>query len=205
MRFLDFKKQFAPFIVFSSNDIEKYYPDYNKMNLVNWQKMHLITKIRNGWYCFTDADVNERFLFFVSNKIYSPSYVSLESALSFYGVIPEGVFSVQAVSTLKTNDFRTPFGNFQYKSFKNEMFFGYQLLTFGEYSVRMADLEKAVLDYLYLKTNVRRFDFDDFRWNKKLLQEKINIPKLKSYANFINSKTLLAQTNRFIQYSDDNA
>ncbi len=107
MNYLDFKNRLSPHIIFSTNDIEFYFPKFNRMNLVRWQQSNLIIKLRNEWYCFQESIVEEKFLFSISNKIYQPSYVSLESALSYYGIIPEGVFMIQGISTLKTNNSAT--------------------------------------------------------------------------------------------------
>ena len=75
------------------------------MNLVNWQRKGYVQKLRNGWYRFSDETVNEQLLYLIANKIYNPSYVSFESAFSFYGIIPEGVFSILSATSQKNSQF----------------------------------------------------------------------------------------------------
>ena len=70
--------------------------------------------IINKWYLFNETVVDEAILFRINNCIYKPSYVSLESALSYYHLIPEGVYSQQAVTTRKTMNYQTPAGTFKW-------------------------------------------------------------------------------------------
>lgn len=191
MRFPDFKKEFNSYPLFSVREIEKSYPNWNKMNLRNWQKKNYILKLRNNWYTFTDRDVNEYFLFYAANKIYSPSYISLESALNYYGLIPEVSFSISSVTTLKTEHFTNDLGNFIYSSFKKEYFFGYALITYDNYIIKIASIEKAVLDFLYLRRDIRTFDdIESLRINADLFNEKVDKKKLLNYSHLFNSKVL---------------
>jgi predicted transcriptional regulator of viral defense system len=174
------------------------------MNLFHWQQSGFIIKLRNEWYCFTDNNTVESFLFSISNKIYQPSYISLETALSFYGVIPEGVFIIQGISTLKTNQFHNTQGNFRYKHIKTKLFFGYQIIKFGQFTIKIADLEKTILDSLYYNTQLETIqDFYDLRWNKNSLKEKLNKDKLNDYVNQINSKIISRKVKILLQYIDD--
>jgi len=204
MNYIDFKNKLTPHVIFSTNDIEFYFPKFNRMNLFHWQQSGFIIKLRNEWYCFTDNNTVESFLFSISNKIYQPSYISLETALSFYGVIPEGVFIIQGISTLKTNQFHNTQGNFRYKHIKTKLFFGYQIIKFGQFTIKIADLEKTILDSLYYNTQLETIqDFYDLRWNKNSLKEKLNKDKLNDYVNQINSKIISRKVKILLQYIDD--
>ncbi|MBS8122307.1 type IV toxin-antitoxin system AbiEi family antitoxin domain-containing protein [Candidatus Vampirococcus lugosii] len=111
-------------------------------------------------------------LYFASNKIYQPSYISLESAFSYYGIIPEQVFTINGVSTKKTNYFKTDFGVFNYKKINPKLFFGYNIISLKENKVLIASLEKAILDYFYLYDNIKStVDFEYLRWNKDILKK----------------------------------
>lgn len=171
MKFIDFRQQLLSFSLFSLQDIRKIDPDFDSRRLVEWQKAAYIKKVINGWYVFSGQGVDELFCFLVSNRIYSPSYISLERVLSMHSVIPEGVFSFTAVSPRKTNQFHTCLGHFSYRHLKPELMFGYGLqeTSWGHY--RRADIEKAILDFLYLHPNVQtKDDFDALRWNVDALR-----------------------------------
>ncbi len=151
MNYLEFKQILEPFCVFSVREIYKQFDDFDRRRLVEWQKKGYIIKIRNGYYCFSDWENVKDFRFFVGTKINNPSYISLESALSWYGFIPEGVFQITLCTTLKTNEFNTPVGNFSYKHLKPEMFYGYHLKDFKEYHYPFAFQRKLFwIIYIYI-------------------------------------------------------
>src|SRR5579864_6761878 len=102
MRYLDLKNQLNDFIVFSLKDIRKLDSSFYNRRLSEWRRKGYIKMVRRGYYIFSDLKLSEDVLFLIANRIYSPSYVSLESALSYYGLIPEGVLSITSVSTRKT-------------------------------------------------------------------------------------------------------
>ena len=192
MKFLDFKTQLSPFRVFSIKDIEKLYPDFNKMNLVNWQKKNYITKLRNGYYRFNDLSPDESELFFVANKIYQPSYISLETALSYYGFIPEGVFSIQSISTQKTQTFKNTLGTFRYYNTKPSAYLGYKLIGINDLTIRMASPEKALLDTFHIRHKVKNFDdLAGLRLNNSIIKEMADFDKMMNYALLFGAKYLV--------------
>jgi predicted transcriptional regulator of viral defense system len=196
MHFLDFKKQFENYPIFSTREIKKIFPEWNKMNLRNWQQKNYILKLRNNWYAFTDKSIDEHFLFYIANKIYSPSYISMDTALYHYGFIPEAVFSIQSVSTLKTMNFSNKYGHFYYSNIKKDNFFGYKLLTENNITVKIADVEKAVLDFLYLRKDIKRpEDIKSLRFNIDEIKKQIDFDKIIKYADILNSKILNKKLN----------
>ncbi len=196
MQFIEFKKKFDKYPVFSVQEIEKIYPNWNRMNLRNWQQKRYILKLRNNWYSFTDWEFDEYFLFYAANKMYNPSYISLESALYYYGFIPEASFSISSISTLKTERFSNDLGNFVYSSIKREYFFGYELIIHDNITVKMAGMEKAILDFLYMRKDIKSFeDIKSLRLNSLLINEKIDKEKLIDYAYSFNSKILIRKLN----------
>lgn len=195
-----FKEIMNSFLVFSTKDILKYFPNFDKKNLVNWQKKGYIIKIRNNFYCFSDTTINEEFLYLVANTIYQPSYLSFETALSYYNIIPEGVYILTSATTTKTNEFSTPIANFSYRNFKSNLFFGYRLITYKNQYFKMASLEKTVLDYLYLNSQINEIDdFDLLRWNKEELK-LLDIDLFNSYLNLFNSNKLNKRAKNFLNY-----
>jgi predicted transcriptional regulator of viral defense system len=79
---VEFQIKMRPFRVFSVWDVKKQFPSMNPMNLVRWQKKGYISKLRNKWYAFNDAESNENIEWLAANLIYAPSYISLHTALS---------------------------------------------------------------------------------------------------------------------------
>ena len=74
-----------------------------------------IIHIRRGLYCL--AEKHRRHLlhpFELAQKIYGPSYISFESALSYHGLIPEAVHAVTSASFKRSREFQTPLGNFSF-------------------------------------------------------------------------------------------
>lgn len=201
MIYLDFKKSLSPYRVFSLSDVNKIWPQFNYMNLLHWQKKGYIVKLRNGWYKFNDAINDETELFYIANKIYSPSYVSLESALHYHKLIPEGVFSVRSVTTLKTAQYNTTYSLFTYTNIKNAGYFGIQLVPSGNSVFKMAEPEKAILDYLYLNPRIKTIeDLEELRLNTPLLREKLNESKLEAYAGLFGSKILMLKVEMFKKF-----
>jgi predicted transcriptional regulator of viral defense system len=204
MVYFEFEQQFSPYQILSLNEIEKSYPGFNRMNLVNWQRKGYVQKLRNGWYRFNGETVNEQMLYLIANKIYSPSYVSFETAFSYYGIIPEGVFSITSATSQKTACFTNELGTFNYTSLKANLMFGYDLVRFRNQSFKMSQLEKAILDYVYIHHNLTTVDdFAELRLNKIILQKDLNRERLDGYLSIFNSKVLNQRINLFKQYIND--
>lgn len=198
--YLKFQQKLSSYPLFSIDDVLKYFPSFDRKSLVRWQGKGYIKKIRNKFYFFSGTELNESFLFLVANKIYKPSYVSLESALAYYNIIPEGVFAVQSVSSIKTNSFNTVLGTFVYKHLKPSLLFGYKVSTSFQPHYKIASLEKAILDYLYLNYKLQsQDDFEMLRWNKEELKQ-INESVFDSYLTLYNSKALKNRADRLFKY-----
>lgn len=103
MRYTVFERYFRPFVVISLAEIRKREPLFDRRRLSEWQEKGLIKKLARGFYVFADEDLSEAELFLIANSIYSPSYVSLQSALSYHHLIPEGVYTLTSVSAKKNH------------------------------------------------------------------------------------------------------
>lgn len=123
------------------------------VQLSNWSRNGKVVRLRKGLYTLTDADRTVPLnVLWLANRLYEPSYVSLEYALSYYGLIPEAIGSITSVSTRKSKAFKTPLGLFRYSSLKTEDFFGFVSVdTPDKQAFWMATPEKAVLDFLHLR------------------------------------------------------
>jgi len=191
LTYFDFRNALIDFKVFSIGDAKKLFPGFDSKRLVEWQKKNYLRKLINKWYLFTEIPVDEILLFRISNCLYRPSYVSLESALSYYSLIPEAVYSQQAITTRKTTTYETPVGSFNYRSIKPELFFGYEILHKDKLPVMIAEAEKALLDYLYLTASLKTIkDIEALRFNYAEMQSRVDWKKLEKYALVFGSKTL---------------
>lgn len=206
MTFLEFQRTFSAFPVISVVEIGKAFPGFDRNALTRWQRKGYIEKIRSGYYRLAKPVAGEGELFFAANRIYAPSYVSLQSALSWYGFIPEGVFTVTSVSTLKTQSFETPLGHFSYRSVRKDLFFGYRMETFGDIRAKVAHPEKALLDFLYLTPHLCDADhFHELRLNFWEIQSQCNLKRLETYLKLFDSGALSARADKFIQFLKEHA
>ncbi|HLD00075.1 MAG TPA: hypothetical protein VJC11_03885 [Patescibacteria group bacterium] len=199
MIYLEFKRKLGDFIVFNLNDIRKIKADFDLRRLSEWQKKGYIQIIRRGYYMFGDRKLSEPILYLTANKIYPPSYVSFESALSHYGLIPEGVYTVTSASSKKTASFKTPIVEFSYRKLKAELMFGYRLEELPGQRYKIAEIEKAVLDYLYLNPKiVDEADFYEWRFNSQEFLAKADMEKLRQYAAAFKNKRLVARVEKLL-------
>lgn len=190
MKYIAFQKALKIFPVFSVSDIYKALPDFDNRRLVEWQNKGYILKIRRGYYCFADRLQSEGFLKYAANKIYNPSYVSLESGLAYYGLIPEETFMVTSVSSRNTAEFQTSIGNFRYRHFKKGLFFGYQLVSVDDIVYRIGEVEKVILDYLYF-SKIDSYDkMEGVRFNSFQIMEVVDFENLSEYQSVFKSKVL---------------
>ena len=186
MKYTHFKHKYQHLPVIRSKDIHEI--SENRQIVLNqlyrWQAQGLIVKLKRGIYLLNANDREiEPSRLFMANQLHAPSYVSLEYALNFYGLIPEKVADVTSVTTKKTTRLSTPEGTFIYQHVKPEAFRGFK--TFKDeagLTFFMALPEKAVTDFIYL--NLEKFKVDDLKifeqsyrfqnledLNKKLIME----------------------------------
>ena len=201
----EFRNELKAFPIFSIRVIEKHFPNFDTQRLVEWQNKGYIKKLRNRLYYFSDQKVNESFLYYTANKLYRHSYVSLESALSYYGFIPDGVFQITSCTTLKTNSFSTPVGHFSYRHIKPSLFLGYELDEWDDHRYAIASPEKALIDFLYLHSEVTKTqDIDALRWNPLEISNRISFEKLNEYETYIHSPALSKRINTLKAYLNAN-
>jgi len=129
---------------------------------------------------------------YFANRIYHPSYISLHSALSFYGMIPESVIQITSVTSLKTVAFTNEFGEYSYHTVKKEVMFGYDLkpIEDGRHLI-FATPEKALLDLLYLYPFYDSAkELEELRLDETFLNEDLNRDLLQEYASLFKNKAL---------------
>jgi predicted transcriptional regulator of viral defense system len=129
MRYIDLENLFKDFTIFSLSDIRRIDASFHRRRLNEWQDRGYIKKIIRGYYISSDLEIDEHVLFEIANRIYRPSYISLETALSYYHLIPESVYGISSASTRRTYTFKTPIGEFSYKTIKPQLFLVMTLLV----------------------------------------------------------------------------
>lgn len=94
--------------------------------------------------------------FVIAGMLHSPSHVSLESALSFHGIIPEAVFQVSSVTSARSRTYRTPIGVFSFQRVPlNYPKTGVQSLKLDKNSwAFVATPLRAIADLVYLRKEV---------------------------------------------------
>lgn len=201
MQYLELKKRFKDSLVFTLNDIKKIEPFFHRQRLNDWQNKGYIKKIIKGHYIFLDLEINDQVLFFIANKIFEPSYISLEMALSYYGLIPESVYEITSVSSKKTYAFKLPMAQFSYKKIKPELMFGYKLVNFNNHVFKIAEVEKAILDFFYINSKYKTMeDIEELRFSKDIFLEKVSLEKLKNYLKQFKSAALEKRINLFVDF-----
>ena len=145
--------------------------------LGRYTKNGLIRSPKRGWYYFVDNPPHE---YLLANKLYSPSYVSFETALAYYSIIPETVYSITSATTKATRDFEADGKRFRYMKIKQHTFTGYAKTD--DYLI--ADPEKALIDYAYFVALGKK------QINERLNTRKINKTKVRAYAEMFDNKKL---------------
>jgi predicted transcriptional regulator of viral defense system len=181
--------------LFTLADVKNLFPGENdktlKNNLTRWLHKGYLVRLRRDLYEFIEqgADVVVPDLY-IANKLYGPSYVSLETALSFYSMIPDIAAGVTSVTTRATRTFKNRHGSFFYRTCRGAAFKGYYLLRYDGFKVCIADKEKALVDFLYYRLRSgHAFNSEEDRLNRKMLK-KINWKRACYYAKLFNKKTI---------------
>jgi hypothetical protein len=123
----------------------------------------------------------------LANLIYGPSFISLEYALSYYGLIPEKVETVTSITSGRSRNFDTPVGRFSYVQITKERFsFGVTINNSGQGNWLITEPLKTLADKIWTDkrfkpTSISSYDsylYDDLRIDRSALKEYYNIEKL---------------------------
>ena len=166
------------------------YPRDIRRQLSRWRQTGKIYQLRRGLYSLAPPfqKVNPH-PFLVGNRMLPASYVSLQSALAYYGMIPEYVPVTTSVTTRRPYHWETPLGIFNFRHIQVDFFNGYRLENFNEkQQAFIASPEKALLDLIYLEsggetldylTELRLGNLNQLDWQLfKHLARRIEKPKL---------------------------
>lgn len=115
----------------------------------------ILTSLKKGLYLYHPLVQSRVSQENIANLLMGPSYVSLDYALSFWGVIPERVYTITSVTTKRSKLFQTSSGDFQYCFIPPKLFcFGVEIQTIDKNSFLIASKEKALCDKVFLSKKV---------------------------------------------------
>ena len=152
-----------------------------------------IIRLKRGLYvCSEKVTGKPLSLELIANRLLTPSYVSMTTALRYYGLIPEAVYVTQSMTIKETRKYDTPLGRFMFTHINREAFnIGIRNIEENGYSILIASPEKALCDLIantrslflrfqkealaYLEEDIR-FDMDVFHTlNPKIFEQYISV------------------------------
>ncbi len=172
MKYQEILRIFRNRPLFESRELDVFFdeaPEQIRARLSRWVAQGKLVQIRRGVYLLPEEFQTVRINpFNVANIIYRPSYISLHTALEFYGHLPEKVFENESITIHQTRKWHIPLGVFSYRSLDQKRFWGYYLHSSinnnkpSETAFFIAYPEKALLDLFYLSPG---------KWTVDCLQE----------------------------------
>jgi predicted transcriptional regulator of viral defense system len=126
-----------------------------RRQLSRWTQAGKVVQLRRGVYMLAAPyqQVSPH-PFLIANTLLPGSYISLQSALAHYGLIPEYVPRTLSLTTLRPSKWHTPLGDFRFQHIAPGLFFGYQKVRLaGGQEAFVALPEKALLDLIHLTPN----------------------------------------------------
>ena len=132
-----------------------------RLQLSRWVKAGRLLQLRRGLYALAPTWRKvEPHPFLVANRLQRGSFVSLQSALAFHGVIPEHVPVVTSVGPGRPETVHNPLGAFQFNHLTGRLFFGYSRMEVAARQFAfVASPEKALLDLIHLTPGADSKDY----------------------------------------------
>lgn len=177
--------------------IESLYPELKSTNKkVTWlEKQGVIIRLKRGLYVVNPEHSGKTLSSeLIANHLYTPSYISMSTALRYYGLIPEAVYVHQSMTVKHSRSFQTPVGSYDYKYISREAFsIGVRSMHKGDYAFLIASPEKALCDLIansskvnlrymkdveiYLEQDIR-MDMDEFyKMDETIFKDYIKVGK----------------------------
>lgn len=189
-------KEIGP-IPITASIIESLYPELKSANKkVAWlEKRGYIIRLKRGLYVVNPEHSGKTLSSeLIANHLYAPSYISMSTALRYYGLIPEAVYTHQSMTVKSARRFQTPIGNYDYKHIAVDAFsVGVTNVCKGDFTFLIASPEKALCDLIAhsSKVNLRfltdaenylmhdiRMDMDEFyKLDANIFEEYIKVGK----------------------------
>ena len=171
-----------------------------RVRLYEWRKAGKLLSLRRGMYAlaapYRRVAAHPALL---SNQLYTPSYLTVHWALSFYGLIPEKTVVYTAVTPRVPRTFENAFGDYHYSNLNQKFFFGYQALDMGGENVFVATPEKALLDLWHLQSGV--WDTDRMAEMRFQNFDVVSTGRLRDYAERFGSPRLKRAVSAWEQVS----
>lgn len=145
------------------------------------------SKLRKGLYCLADQIPSE---LSIANRLYAPSYLSFEFALSYHHLIPEVTYVMTSATSRPTRTLTALGKTFEYHRLKRVAFTGYEPMKVSTETILMATPEKALVDTLYY-VDLQKKDLND-RLDVRTLQWN----RAESYARLFERPSLLRLLRR---------
>lgn len=150
-----------------------------------------LLSLRRGLYVAgPELDLPAPDTLLIANHLRGPSYVSLESALSYWGMIPERVHEISSVTLKSSKTYTNQLGTFSYRNIAAPYYtFGIQRVELAPQQMALiASREKALCDKIVMTSGVllrsisqtKNFLFDDLRLDEHEMRE-LSIPTIQSW------------------------
>lgn len=199
MKFSEFRQRVQKLPFFSVSHLSGM--GKNRKLLLNqlqqWRKQGKLLRLKRGLYTLGPQECPGGIFglskFLIANQLLSPSYVSLEFALSFYGLIPEKAEEVTSVTTRKTSLFKNDFGVFRFQHIKPVCFVGFlKMLDENQHPILIAEREKALVDFFYLGlSSIPKLSKDIFEGFYRLENlEDLKLRRLIQYTRLFQNRKL---------------
>ena len=159
--------------VFTLLDLKRIFllkEDTLKRFLSRQTKKNKLIRLKRGLYCLKDEVPNE---LVIAGRLYLPSYISLEFALSYYSIIPETVYAITSVTPKTTREFIVSGKSYTFNKIKKEAYCDYTIQKKDDSSFFIATPEKALADYLYFISLGLRSK------NERIVWTKVNLVQVK--------------------------
>ena len=181
---------------------------YPKNKISDLEKRGTLIRLKRDLYIKKGNDIPKEL---IASHLYGVSYISLETALAWYDMIPERVYAVRSITLKRSKTFITPLGYFDYTTVSDKYFsIGIrQEIVEGQYAFLIAEPTKAICDMIIATPNLRlqsvkamqnyliedlRIDFDVLKQlDKEIVRMCIEAGKkgneLKAFEKFFNQIT----------------
>jgi len=177
-------------------------PRYIRIQLARWINSGRIYQLRRGLYSIAPPfQKSKPHPFLVANRLQHSSYVSLQSALAYYGLIPETVNTTVSVTTGRPERLETPLGIFEFQHIKTNLLFGYQMTDLGDQEALVATPEKALLDLVYLQSGGESPKYLQALRLQNL--DRLNLDRLKKQTEVFTSPKMRAATKNLLELIKD--
>lgn len=171
--------------------------------LSRWTRSGKLLQLRKGLYVLAPPFRKIKpHPFVVANRLVQGSYVSTQSALAFYGMIPEHVPGTTSVTTRRPGRRETPLGNFQFQHVRPAFFFAYRRTDLPDgQSAFVATPEKALLDLIHLQPGAEALDYLKALRLQQL--EQINAKALQRIVDILGKPKLARAAARILELASE--